>query len=56
MILLAFMLGSLVSAPFLIWGMVEIFCLRGRQGANRHGPDPFADAGVEQQGGELSVS
>ena len=46
-ILLTVILGFVVAAPFLIWGMVEIFCLRGRQDANRYGPDPLATAGGE---------
>jgi uncharacterized membrane protein YhaH (DUF805 family) len=44
MILLALILGFVVVAPFLIWGLVEIFCLRGLQEANRYGPDPLATA------------
>ena len=43
-ILLSLILGFVVAAPFLIWGAVEIFCLRGRQDANRYGPDPLATA------------
>lgn len=49
MILLAIILGFVVAGPFLIWGMVEIFCLCGRQGANRYGPDPLATAEGEQR-------
>ncbi|HUH22493.1 hypothetical protein D3C87_1395400 [compost metagenome] len=49
MILLAIILGFVVAGPFLIWGMVEIFCLRGRQDANRYGPDPLAVAEDEQR-------
>ena len=51
MILLAIILGFVVAAPFLIWGIVEIFCLRGRQHANGYGPDP-----LEAAGGEPSTS
>ncbi|MFK0300366.1 DUF805 domain-containing protein [Brevundimonas sp. NPDC090276] len=42
MITLAMILGMVVAAPFLVWGMVEIFCLRGREETNHYGPDPLA--------------
>lgn len=42
MILLTLILGFAVAAPFLAWGMVEIFCLRGGAGTNRYGSDPLA--------------
>ncbi|WP_312147279.1 DUF805 domain-containing protein [Brevundimonas sp.] len=42
MFTLAMVLGMVVAAPFLVWGMVEIFCLRGREQTNCYGPDPLA--------------
>ncbi len=33
-----FMLGSLILS---IWAFIELFCLRGTNGANRYGPDPL---------------
>ncbi|MDQ0466355.1 uncharacterized membrane protein YhaH (DUF805 family) [Caulobacter ginsengisoli] len=33
--------GIFLVAPFLVWGMVEVFLLRGVKGANRYGPDPL---------------
>ncbi len=34
--------GLLVAAPFIAWGMVEIFLLQGSRGANKYGPNPLA--------------
>lgn len=56
LILLAVILGSVVAAPFMLWGVVEIFCLSGRPGVNRYGPDPLADVGAERQVAESSIS
>jgi uncharacterized membrane protein YhaH (DUF805 family) len=38
---LALIVGFFIVAPFMVWGVAEIFILRGVNGANRYGPDPL---------------
>jgi uncharacterized membrane protein YhaH (DUF805 family) len=48
-ILITLISGMAVVAPFLVWGMVELFFLRGTPGPNRFGPDPLA---VDESGAQ----
>lgn len=44
---IVFFVGGAIDAPFLAWGMVEIFLLAGQPAANRFGPDPRENSGSQ---------
>ena len=35
------LIGGFLVAPFMVWGMVEVFFLRGVNGENKYGADPL---------------